>query len=616
VSVQYLLVMPKGAARSSGYNVFPSGIAYVSAAMKQAGMDVVTANLEYCNGTTEQALKKLILDNEIDIVCTSGLSRDYWRVKDVVDTAKKAKPVVTVVGGGIITGDPDAAMGALGCDYGIVGEGEHALTRFSQWLVNMDDRGSIIHGESIADLDTIPFPDYDGFSFNDYLNDINSEAAYIIASRGCPYGCTFCARPGSRKYRQRSLDNVFEEIDLLVHGHGLKHLIISDELFAVQRDRVLEFCERIVPYQITWALQLRVTDVDAPLLHTMKSAGCKCVSYGVESADDRILQSMRKKITLVDIEKALRETREADIDIQGGLIFGDTKETEETANNSLQWWERHREYGLELNMINVFPGTGLYTGAVERGIITDRIKYLQDGCPLTNVSQMTDSQYRDLASRIYAMNTSAKYAPERLECKPRQGLDGVDTAVIFYCNKCGTEIRFVSDSFHVKRILCPTCNQRHYVDPFRGSLVDAGSPLTARLHFGGYEKVALWGAGELCMKMIEYMGFHASSFVIVDSSKSRQGCTLCGKEIHDPEIIRRDGISTVIVTVLPRREEILESLRDYGSVGRVYVPCIILSCKNLTMGFELAMLRIGKVLAPGHGFNSERSQRAENGGRP
>lgn len=106
--MRYLLVMPKGLSKSPGYSVFPHGIAYVSAAMKQAGLEVFTANLEYCEGTTERSLTQLIRDHDIDVVCTSGLSRDYAKVKEVVDCTRRINPrAITVVGGGIITGDPE-----------------------------------------------------------------------------------------------------------------------------------------------------------------------------------------------------------------------------------------------------------------------------------------------------------------------------------------------------------------------------------------------------------------------------------------------------------------------------------------------------------------------------
>lgn len=572
--MRYLLVMAKGLSKSPGYSVFPSGIAYVSAAMKKSGLEVYTSNLEYFKGKTEDVLDEQILGLGIDVVCTTGLSRDYAKVKEIIDVCNSCeKDVITVVGGGIITGDYDAAMSALGANIGVIGEGEPCINHLGNLLERGYDKEAstpyYIVGEEIKDLDTIPFPDYDGFAFSKYLDDIGRERGYIIASRGCAFGCTFCARPGSRKYRQRSLDNVFKEVELLVEGYGLKHIIISDEMFAAKRDRVIEFCDRVTQYGITWALQLRVTDVDGPLLRTMKTAGCKCVSYGVESADDRILKSMNKKITLFDIEKALEATRGADIDIQGGFIFGDAEETEETAAKTLEWWEEHREYGLELNMINVFPGTKLYEIAVERGTIRDRVQYLKDGCPLINVSKLTNEQYNALASLVYETNIQAKYEPKKRWISWLYGAKGVTAVARVECNKCGNRFAFPSDGMHVVRAICPKCNQRHYFDPF--GFLSIGLNLEM-------ESLALWGAGELCLKLLSTAVNSDAypSIMVVDSSLSRQGFYLFGKPIQEPSMINWLSIKNVIVTVIARKEEILESLKAYPSVERILVPKVSL----------------------------------------
>jgi len=73
-------------------------------------------------------------------------------------------------------------------------------------------------------------------------------------------------------------------------------------------------------------------------------------------ADDKILTSMIKKITLDQINRAMKLTHKIGIDIQGGLIFGDAAETRETVRNSLKWYDAHPHYALDLNMIRIFPG--------------------------------------------------------------------------------------------------------------------------------------------------------------------------------------------------------------------------------------------------------------------
>ncbi|HLP98567.1 MAG TPA: radical SAM protein [Sideroxyarcus sp.] len=581
--MNYLLVLPKDSAKSSGgYNVFPVGIAYVSAYLKAKGHSVFTANLEFFKGSTHDALRHLIETHSIDVLGTSGLSRDYKMLKELIDTARSIKPeLVVVLGGGIISGDPMAAMIALKADIGVIGQGEitmHELaTALDNGLSYEEIPGLIfksgvryittIPRQEVKNLDDLPFPDYDGFSFPEYMRQINYDAAYIIASRSCPLKCTFCFHPSGDKYRKRSLDNIFQEIDYLVDTYHPKSLIVSDELFAPKRDRVIEFCKRIAKYNVTWSVQLRVCDVDEEMLNIMRDSGCTTISYGIESADDRILTSMAKKITRAQIDRALELTYAAGIDIQGGLIFGDAAETMETVSNSLKWYDENIRYGLELNMINIFPGTGLYNNAVTRGIIKDRVKFLTDGCPLINVSHLSDQEYKDLSSKLYERNMRAKYEPRIFGIFDIKE-DGRCQASLS-CNRCGCESYVTADTLHISMLLCEKCKQRYHLDPFKKL---ARRPLPGN-GFEQDERVALWGAGEICIKLLDhYPDFQSEKFVVVDSSKSRQGYSVCGKQIFPPSYIAEHNVGTVILTVARRKEEILRQLAAFPGIADIYLP--------------------------------------------
>ncbi len=134
-------------------------------------------------------------------------------------------------------------------------------------------------------------------------------------------------------------------------------LSIYDELFAYKKDRAVEFCERIKAYDIPWAVQLHVSVVDAELIERMADSGCKEVSYGLESANEHVLSSMKKKATRTQIANALEITYERKLGIQGNFIFGDAAETLATASDTLHWWAAHRHYGIALSFLKVYPGT-------------------------------------------------------------------------------------------------------------------------------------------------------------------------------------------------------------------------------------------------------------------
>jgi radical SAM superfamily enzyme YgiQ (UPF0313 family) len=603
--MNYLFVMPKNAAKSSGgYNVFPVGIAYISAFLKNANMNVMTANLEFYAEDTFNSLRGLISEKGIDVLCTSGLSRDYAKIKEIIDCARWAKrSILTVVGGGIITGDPQPAMASLEADIGVVGEGERTMLDLARALDKKESYetvpGLIFRNalgeytqtagrEEIENIDSIPLPDYDGFAFSEYMQSIHYEAAYVIASRSCPFSCTFCFHPSGKKYRQRSLDSLFSEIEFLVDRYRIHHLIVSDELFANQRERVLQFCQRIRTYKIKWSVQLRVCDVDREMLEAMREAGCVCISYGIESADNAVLKSMRKHISVAQIEKALKDTYDANIDIQGGFIFGDVAETRETADKTLKWHSEHPHYGLELNMIQIFPGTGLYKNGCSRGIIEDRVKYLKEGCPQTNVSRLSKEEYISLSSLVYERNMRAKYLPEKYGITAADGNGHVTVEIT--CDKCGTASSWQMDLLHIKRTNCPNCLQRYYVDPFQKIGHDEAA---MRGHFGEEDAVIIWGAGEICIKLLDhYVLFHEEKFIVVDISRSRQGYTVCGKRIMPPGVIGDKQAKSVIVAVMQRKDEVWEELgKKYPTVKRVYLPHV----ERKEMGFVLRMKQISRA---------------------
>jgi hypothetical protein len=400
------------------------------------------------------------------------------------------------------------------------------------------------------------------------MKQVDYRVAYVIASRSCPYRCTFCFHPSGKKYRRRSLDNVFGEIDMLINRYGARSIAISDELFSIDRDRILEFCDRIDAYKTPWSVSLRVPDVDRPLLDTMKRTGCTEISYGIESADDRILKSMRKKISVRQIERALDLTFDAGIEVQGGIIFGDAAETADTVAKTLRWYDDHLHFNLNLNMIEVFPGTPLYHQACASGVITDKVDFLRDGCPLINVSKLSDGEYQQLASAIYERNMLAKYEPDSYELS-QIDQKGVCT-IRAQCHRCHATFEVCTDPFHVAQTHCPQCRQRYYVDPMKFMQHDDGLP---GADFADGSSVALWGAGELCIKMLDrFAELHDDRFLVVDGLKSRQGYTVRGKAIHSPEQAIGKGANKVIVTVIRRTDEILEQIEELNWTADIYLP--------------------------------------------
>ena len=405
-----------------GHYVMPMGILYVSAYVKRSGIaNVYTLNLNHVSGEEYDILQSYITENNIDFIGLGGLSGEYSDIVRVASLVRKIDHnVIIQVGGGIMTADPMVTMQAMpDVDFGIIGEGEQTSVELIDAIARQLDvssvDGIIYRGEDglritnrrveTDDLDTLPFPDYEGFNYAEYLRlnpDLSDEGkkysqVSVIGGRSCKYNCTFCFHPSGSKYRQRSLDSIFSEIDYLVSNYDISYIALREELFATDNERVRQFCERVRKYDFDWSIQLRIDSINQELVGLLKNTRCRYLFVGVESADDKVLKSMRKGITLAQIEKALDMLRDAGLNSRSGVIFGDTVESFESAMFTLDWFKKnYTKYRMFVDMIIAFPGSVLYRRACESGIIPNPVEFLKDGCPIVNVSKMNDKEFVDL----------------------------------------------------------------------------------------------------------------------------------------------------------------------------------------------------------------------------
>lgn len=407
-----LLIVPRYFSTASYGYIMPMGILYVSAALKQSGAArVVTLNLNHCEESDEEVLRRVIREEKVSIAGCGGISGQYIEIEPLFKTIRRISPDVKIIaGGGMITADPETCMTAFGdlVDYGVIGEGKITVPELVEHIASGRDPGDVKgiiyhHGgkliktpprPDIADLDSIPMPDYLAFDYDKYLatnGEVTGGVKYtpvaVIGGRSCKYNCTFCFHPSGSKYRQRSLDSIFAEIEFLLKHFPVNYIALREELFASDERRVIDFCRRAVSYPIVWSIQLRVDSVTPRIVKALKESNCRYIFLGIESADNAILRSMRKRITIEQVEYALDLCIKAGLDTRSTIILGDENETLESTARTLSWWKKHkRASAIDLGMIIAFPGSTLYKHALANGKIPDPVRFLKDGCPIVNLS--------------------------------------------------------------------------------------------------------------------------------------------------------------------------------------------------------------------------------------
>ena len=429
----FLLVVPRFA-RVGGFYNFPLGLAYISSSLKSKGFNVHCLNLCHTDEPLNKALDICIKEKNIDVLGTGGMSQNWDVISSVLDAAKSVKPdIITIVGGAIVVSDPELALTTMKIDFGILGEGEATMLELAGYLCrnedpkNIDgityldkDKNKVIVNRNrarINNLDELPFPDYESFEFDQWKSlirfsgqanilDKYDDLNYVqmLGSRSCPFSCTFCFHHMGQKYSERSLDNIFKEIDYLVEKHKVNFFFFSDELLSANPARLMEFARRIKNYPINgWVGSFRVTDTNVEMLKVLKDSKLVVMGYGIENINDSILKSMNKRITKAEIERALKAHHEVGLFCAGNIILGDPAETKETLKTSINYWLNHPEYNLNLIFLMPIPDSKIYRLALEKKLIKDKLKHIRDGFPMVNLTAISDKEFYKFQSRIMWM---------------------------------------------------------------------------------------------------------------------------------------------------------------------------------------------------------------------
>lgn len=400
--------------------------------LKKAGHNVDCLNLNHYAGPVENLINNSLSEKKYDYALTGGLSTSYNQIKMVTDAVRKsASDVKLILGGGAISSEPELMFNVLNPDFIVIGEGEKAIVELLSCLENNGDLGGVLgigyrdkSGKvicnqpqpAIMELDSLPWPDFEGFEFEQYLENMRPSDQYfydlfdhprvypIICSRSCPFLCTFCFHPIGNKYRQRSVNSIMQELSVMVIRYRINIIAIYDELFSNNREWLYDFCRRFrefsaeLSWECRWGCQMRVDKLDDEMLKIMKDAGCYMVSYGFESYSPVILKSMKKHITPGQISKAIELTLKNKISIQGNFIFGDPAETAETARETLSFWKSKIEAGIMLVFVSPYPGTEIYKRCITRGIIKNKLDFIENH--ISDVINMTDKMNPREFSRL------------------------------------------------------------------------------------------------------------------------------------------------------------------------------------------------------------------------
>jgi len=304
-------------------------------------------DLSFHKKNWKEYLVKKVKEQKPDLIGISVLSFNYTQALKITKLIKKNFPNIKLIVGGIHSIlSPEEIIKNPEVDIISTGEGEEMIKELLDNGLNCEgikgvwykQDGEIIKNPNrklMENLDDLAFPDWTDFDLDKYFL-INNNHLPIMASRGCPYNCTYCSNHALKKklegkyVRFRSPDNLIKEVELRIkqyYGKGLKYLFFYDDTFILYKDFILEFCKKYIEkgYHklIKWNANVRANLVTDEIIKAMKDAGCYEVRMGVEAGNDYIRNDVYKRnMTKEQIYNAVKIIKKHGLQLRLQFIMG------------------------------------------------------------------------------------------------------------------------------------------------------------------------------------------------------------------------------------------------------------------------------------------------------
>jgi len=364
----------------------PIGILSIAAWLEKHGYvaDVIDC---YAHPDSDNIIKAHLKKHRpawVGFSCTTSAFLDGTRLARM---AKEVLPGVRTLFGGVhVSSMQERSVEEFpDVDIAIMGEGEETMLAVLEagpatgakelaaipGLVhrNEDGTGNFTGRRKSMNLDRLPFPAYDkleGYPENYSLPIFNypqHPSTSAIASRGCPYSCSYCDRSVfGADYRSNSPEYIYNHMKHLKERFGIRHINFYDDQFTFKTERVDELCRLLInkPLGMTFNCAVRANHVKEHTLRLMKQAGCWMVSLGIETGDEELLKRHRKKSELGDLADKIRTMSKIGLRVKGLLMIGLPGETEETVRRTMEYVFSLPLDDMNLTKFTPFPGSPLY----------------------------------------------------------------------------------------------------------------------------------------------------------------------------------------------------------------------------------------------------------------
>jgi radical SAM superfamily enzyme YgiQ (UPF0313 family) len=395
----------------------PLGLAYIGGALKQAGypftvIDTVaeapTTHTKYLRGYLvglrfDEILERIPADAAV-VGITAVFTHEWPTVVTLIGRIKAAFPEkLVVVGGEHVTSMPEFCMATSQADFMVMGEGEEtivALARALECGADLSSVDGIVYrsGNEIRvnkrrvrclEIDEIPWPAWEAFNLKTYHDQQFFFGMYspyltvpILATRGCPYQCTYCSAPNmwTPRWIPRDYRDVVDEIEYYVKTFGARNFPFQDLTAIVRKDWIVGFCQEILArgLDITWQLPAgtRSEAIDDEVAQLLYRSGMISMAYAPESGSETVRKLIKKKMHNDRLFESIRAAIKAKLNVACFMVIGFPHDRVEHLEETLPFVSRLADEGVEDMQVTFYmalPGTELFYQLYDAGkIVIDR----------------------------------------------------------------------------------------------------------------------------------------------------------------------------------------------------------------------------------------------------
>lgn len=380
--MKLLLVYPRTKYPSGD---IPIGLSILCALATEAGHKVELFDASFRKEPFED-FSKLLKKSHFDTVGFSVMTTTARAASQMAGEVKKILPEATIIAGGPhATVMPEKTISDLQAHICFLSESETSFKKYLNGATVEElpgvcylKDGKLCSGtpqELIDNLDAIPFPDISRFDVDKYIANwfsmdgvsVKSRGVNIMATRGCPFKCSFCqptlSKMFGKKIRKHSPDYIVKMLEKLRSKYHINSFMFEDDTFTADRNWCLSVCDAIsrAELDVYWGCNTHVNTIDAELLSEMKNAGLRKVYMGIESANQRVLDDVYGKgFRLHEAEQKIYAASQLGIKTHAYFIIGAPTETEQEIGNTIKFAAGALLDEASFSICTPLPGTALY----------------------------------------------------------------------------------------------------------------------------------------------------------------------------------------------------------------------------------------------------------------